>query len=373
MKHLVLLGAGHAHVHVLSRLAQLAQKAPLACKVSLIAPYAQQIYSGMLPGHLAGHYSLAQCTIDLRASLSASGVAHVPGRGIHIDTQLGAVQVHNGSDNRVVPFDWLSVNTGPVLDRQRIEQAIPGAREHALFLRPIEAFSPLWEKVLTLGQERSLRIAVVGAGSAGVELAMAMQVRLPHCAVSLISGPAGPVANYPEPVRERVRQALRQRGIAVLPATCTAIEPDCLVLDQLTRLRCDVPVLALGAQAPAWLATSGLALDEQGFIVTNAQLQSTSHSNVFAAGDVASRPDAPHAKSGVYAIRSAAALATNLIAAASGTPLQSYTPPARTLNLLACGDRRAIASWGNWSAQGRWVWWWKDWIDRRFMARYGTR
>jgi len=38
--------------------------------------------------------------------------------------------------------------------------------------------------------------------------------------------------------------------------------------------------------------------------------------------------------------------------------------------LLSCGARRAIASWGNWSAQGRWVWAWKDWSDRRFVARY---
>jgi hypothetical protein len=57
------------------------------------------------------------------------------------------------------------------------------------------------------------------------------------------------------------------------------------------------------------------------------------------------------------------------MAAVSGQALQAYTPPLQTLNLLSCGARYAIASRGNWSAQGAWVWYWKDWIDRRFMAR----
>jgi hypothetical protein len=52
--------------------------------------------------------------------------------------------------------------------------------------------------------------------------------------------------------------------------------------------------------------------------------------------------------------------------------LMPHRPQARTLNLLACGDRRAIASYGGWSAQGRWAWWWKDRIDRGFIARYAA-
>jgi hypothetical protein len=42
------------------------------------------------------------------------------------------------------------------------------------------------------------------------------------------------------------------------------------------------------------------------------------------------------------------------------------------LNLLACGARYAIASWGNLSFEGRWVWHWKDHIDRKFVARYAS-
>jgi NADH dehydrogenase FAD-containing subunit len=138
------------------------------------------------------------------------------------------------------------------------------------------------------------------------------------------------------------------------------------------RLACDAPLLAIGAQAPAWLAGSGLALDDAGFLAVNACQQSLSHPHVFAAGDVASRLDAPHPRSGVHAVRAGPALLANLRAALQAQPLVPYTPPARTLNLLACGARYAIASWGNWSFEGRWVWHWKDHIDRKFVARYAS-
>ena len=131
-----------------------------------------------------------------------------------------------------------------------------------------------------------------------------------------------------------------------------------------------MPLIATGAQPPLWLATSGLALDAQGFLAVDACQRSTSHPQVFAAGDVCTRTDQPLARSGVYAVRAGPALAHNLAAATSGQPLQPHLPPKATLNLLSCGDRYAIATWGSFSAQGRWVWWLKNWIDKRFLARY---
>ncbi|MEO8278170.1 MAG: hypothetical protein ABI564_00685 [Ideonella sp.] len=46
MKHLLLLGGGHAHVHVLRELAL--QRMP-AVQVSLVSPHLRQLYSGMVP------------------------------------------------------------------------------------------------------------------------------------------------------------------------------------------------------------------------------------------------------------------------------------------------------------------------------------
>ena len=87
-------------------------------------------------------------------------------------------------------------------------------------------------------------------------------------------------------------------------------------------------------------------------------------------GDVASRHDAPRPKSGVYAVRAGPPLLHNLRRYAGGGVLKSHAPQRRSLNLLSCGGREALASWNGWALQGRWCWWCKDRIDRAFIERY---
>jgi NADH dehydrogenase FAD-containing subunit len=82
--------------------------------------------------------------------------------------------------------------------------------------------------------------------------------------------------------------------------------------------------------------------------------------------------DRPLPKSGVYAVRAGAALADNVLRRLAGQGPVAWDAPVRTLNLLSLGERSAIASWGPLAVQGRWVWRWKDRIDRRFMSRHGT-
>ncbi len=372
LRHLVLLGAGHAHVQVLH---SLAQSHPADLRLTVIAPFPRQLYSGMVPGFVAGHYTLDQCVIPLDGLLSRCGARYFPTSGVAIDAAAKTVMLASGE---TVDYDWLSVNTGPVMDREKIDALMPGAREHALFVRPIEGFGQLWPQVAAMGRARPIHLAVVGAGAAGLELAMAAAHALTGpghpegSRVTLVTGGTQPAANYPPAVQRRVLAALRRLAITVLPDACIGVGPGEIRLASGARLACDAPLLAVGAQAPGWLASSGLALDAAGFLAVNAFQQSTSHPQVFAAGDVASRIDAPHPRSGVHAVRAGPALLANLRAALQGQPLTSYTPPGRTLNLLACGDRRAILAWGSLSFEGRWVWRWKDHIDRTFVARYAA-
>ena len=372
IQHLVLLGAGHSHLHVLQGLAQ---RRPANLNITVIAPFPQQLYSGMLPGFVAGHYTLEQCVIPLDGLLARCGARYIQSMAVAIDAAAQSVTLANGES---VSYDWLSLNTGPVMDREKIEATMPGAREHALFVRPIEAFGQLWPQVAALAYSRPIHLVVVGAGAAGLELAMAAAHALRSPAypagsrVTLLSGGVPAAQNYPAGVQRRVLIALQRLRISVLPDTCVGMEPGEILLASGARLACDAPLLALGAQAPAWLAGSGLALDEAGFVAVNRFQQSTSHPNVFAAGDVASRADAPHPRSGVQAVRAGPPLLDNLRAALQAEPLQPYLPPKRTLSLLSCGDCYAIAAWGDFSVEGRWVWRWKDYIDQKFVASYAT-
>ena len=372
MKRLVLLGGGHAHVFVLQALAQ----EPLpGVETVLVTPYERQVYSGMVPGVVAGHYAVDEAVIPLLPLVRQARVRRLLTSAVGLDAQARRVRLADGS---VLAYDVLSVATGAVADRG----AIPGAREHALFVRPAEQFLLLMQRLRALCADRPLDIVVIGGGAAGFELALGLSHALGEGAVAtgsaggarvaLVTGGGDPLSNYPAGVVARGLRALKRQRVTVLRSPCIGIEPGAVILEQGTRVACDAPVVALGAAAAAWLQGSGLALDERGFIATGSTLQSTSHPHVFAAGDVASRADAVHPKSGVYAVRAGPALALNLRRLLTGGELLPHLPQQRTLNLLSCGDRHAIASWGRWSAEGRWVWRWKDRIDRAFIARFSV-
>lgn len=376
IRKLLLLGAGHAHVHVL---AELARHRPADLDVTLLTPFAYQTYSGMTPGFVAGHYTEAECQIPLEPLVLAAGVRWVQGRCTGIDATARRVPWAPAgppaANATALPYDLLSIDTGAVLDRRRLDVDMPGASTHALIVRPIESFAQRWPQVMDMARNRPLSIAVIGAGAAGLELLFAAEhaVRtrgMPGSRFTLVTGGADVAGNYPPGVQQRVLHQLRRRDVTLLRDSCTGLQAGAVQLGSGATLACDVAILAIGTHAPPWLQGSGLALADTGHILVNAHQQSTSHPEVFAAGDVASRADTPHPKSGVYAVRAGPPLAHNLLAAHHGKPLKPHHPPRHTLNLLSCGPGHAIASWGPLHVEGGWAWRWKDRIDRGFVARY---
>jgi pyridine nucleotide-disulfide oxidoreductase family protein len=380
IKKLLLLGAGHAHVQVLSRLAH---HRPADLDITVVTPYPHQTYSGMTPGLVAGHYSEQDCQIPLEPLVRAAGAKWVRARGAGIDTVERRVRLRPPARNASpdsglppdLPYHLLSIDTGAVINRHRLEAEMPGAATHALIVRPIEVFTSLWPQLLEKAHRRPLSIAMIGAGAGGIELLFAAAQRLRRegatgARFTLVTGGGEPVSNYPPGLQARVLKHLRSQNITVLRDTCVGVEKGVVRLSSGSELACDVPILSIGTHAPAWLQGSDLALSESGHVLVNAFQQSTSHPDVFAAGDVSTRADRPHPKSGVYAVRAGPPLAANLLAAHEGKPLQPHHPPTRTLNLLSCGAGHAIASYGPWHAEGAWAWRWKDRIDRAFMAKY---
>ena len=361
MKQLLLLGGGHAHVEVLRRLA----RSPWpATRVSLVSPRPTALYSGMVPGVVAGHYAAADCSIDLRALAQRAGAAWIQASACGIDADANRIRLFDGGD---LGYDVLSLDIGSITDFG----AIPGAAQHALPVRPIEDFARAVDDLIERAQRRFIGVVVVGGGAAAVELALALQYRLGrHARITLVTGGTAPLPVFPAGVQARARHALRRLAVRVIEDSAVEITARDVRLAGGEGLACDAAVLAVGASPAPWLRSSGLQLDADGFVATGANLRSLSHPNVHAVGDTASRADAPHPRSGVYAVRAGPPLAENLRRTLAGAAPLEHSPGPRALNLLACGGRYAIASWGGWSAEGRWVWWWKDRIDRAFVARY---
>lgn len=369
MKRLLLLGGGHAHVYVLDRLA--AERLQ-GVEVVLVSPFGRQIYSGMLPGWIAGIYPIAACTLPLDALAARAGVRFVQQAGVALDAAARELVCANGTRLR---YDWLSIDIGPATARS----AIAGAAEHAIAVRPIERFIDGVEGVLAdarMGRPGDL--VIVGGGAAGVELGFALDARLRalglggdrQVGVTVIGAAARPLDGMPSLLRLRVERLMRRRGIGWVGGhRVTAVDSDGVVLESGRRLAARHVLLVTGAAAQGWLAASGLATDTTGFVRVGPCLQSVSHPEVFAAGDCAAYADA-RPKSGVFAVRAGPALAENLSRAVAGKPLRSWRPQRRALYLISTGTGHALGAWGPIAWWGDWVWRWKDRIDRAFIARF---
>jgi pyridine nucleotide-disulfide oxidoreductase family protein len=366
MKRLVLAGGGHAHVEVLR---DLAERPGSGIAVTLVTPRPRLVYTGMVPGAIAGHYRLEDCAIDLEGLARRANARLVQGAVFRVD---GASRTVHCADGETIAYDVLSLDVG-----SRVVAGAAGL-EHATPVRPMETLMKGWADVLLRARDGKVgSITLVGGGAAGVELALAMEYRLrreigaaaPH--VRVITATPSLLPDLAPGARRRLKLALGRRGIGVhVSSTVAEVGRDFVRLASGLRFASDATFWAAGAAPPPWIASSGLATDAEGFLLTNDALQSVTDRDIFGAGDCAVQEGHPHAKSGVFAVRAAPALAANLRAAAHGGALQPHVSSPRYLALVSTGARHAVGAWGSLAFQGWWVWRWKDRIDRRFVARY---
>ncbi len=363
MSRLLLLGAGHAHAQVLRSWA--AQPVP-GVELVLVSPSALAPYSGMVPGWLAGSYRFDEICIDFAALCRAAGATWLQDELVALDPGARQATLASG---QVLGFDWLSLNIGSTL----LPPADLGAP--VLALRPLGSLHSAWEATLARhaadAGSSPLRLMAVGGGAAGFESLLAVQARLQALRpqrpvqIRLVSRGADLLPGLAPGAVRAARRALDRAGAQVqLGTACTPA----LAAGQ------DLLLWATGAQAHAWQRDperrGGLAVDGAGFIRVDAQLRSVSHPHVWAVGDCAAfDPALP--KAGVFAVRMGPVLTAQLRAAVGASQVApSYVPQRRWLVLLATADGSAIGSRGRLWASGRWVWRWKDRIDRGFLAKF---
>ncbi len=350
-KHLVLLGAGRAHLQVLK---SLARQGSADMSVTLVAPHPYYIEAGMLPAHVAGDCALEDLRIPLDRLVEASGAAFVPAHVLSLDATGRRVQLSSGD---ALPYDVLSINVEPAVPREQIEEQMPGARRNALFTHPLENFVQLWPQLQSLAQERALQVAVVGSDLPTIELAMAVAHALtaPHGSrVTLVAGDTPLLADLPA-LQRRVLAHLKSLNITVLQDRCTGMDGRALQLASGATLTCDAPLVAGGAATPAWLRQAGLQASDAGEPVVNERLQSDSHRQIFIVPDGAPLEVGP-------------VLDANLRTAIAGGTFKKAPPESSRLRVVACGGGHAIAVWGPLGLEGREVGHWKDRRDRRQLA-----
>jgi selenide,water dikinase len=329
----------------------------------------------MLPGLIAGHYSRDDAHIDLQPLARFARARAVFDEAVGLDLANRQVRF---KDRPAISYDVLSLDIGSTPDLQ-----VPGAREHSVPVKPIDRLLDRWSKLaerLSAGNSPR-RIAIVGGGAGGVELILAVQHAMgthftprgrgdSRLEYHLFTESKELLPTHNASVRRRFERVLAGRHVSVHRGSAVVEVMSGALRTADGRIHeIDEALWTTQAAAAPWLAESGLAVDDQGFVRVSTTLQSVSHPEVFAAGDIASLVQ-PRPKSGVFAVREGPPLARNLRRALIGDPLEPYRPQRRFLSLISTGDRYAVASRGPFAFEGAWVWRWKDWIDRRFMRVY---
>ncbi len=374
-KEIVLIGGGHAHVAVLR---SFGMRPIPGVRLTLISPDYDTPYSGMLPGFLAGHYSFSESHINLIPLCQFAGAQFYRDSVVGLDLQKKKILCQNRPE---ISFDFLSIDTGstPTMD------SVPGAKEFGIPVKPVKRFLERWHEIeqsIKTGGNPSSDFTIVGGGAGGVELTLSLHHRLqewrksqksnkPSFSFTLVTASQEILSTHNEHVRQSYSKVLHERSIALKRGfRVNRVEQGKIYDTEGNSHPFDHLLWVTHASAPSWLKEAGLETDDRGFIAVNDRLQSVSHPFVFAAGDVATMLRHPRPKSGVYAVRQGPPLTQNLRHSVHGEALGSYRPQERFLSLISTGDQYAIASKGNFTVQGKWVWKWKDQIDRRFMRRY---
>ena len=403
VKDLVLVGGGHAHVHTIK---MMGMNPVEGVRVTLISRDVETPYSGMLPGHIAGHYTKEECFIDLGKLCSFADVRLLHTSVCGLDP---VKKVLHCSDNRPpVRYDVVSIDIGIC------PKTLPGAGASDVdngitAVKPIDSFSSRWDQIVertiaageraTVGagttEERAYRCAVVGGGAGGVELAFAMHTRLRNeltsrgydpdlVRIELFNRGKAIVPSHNQQVRDLLLKSAKEKGITIHVNTeivdifcaseaAAAAGERFLVSKSGYRYLFQEAVWCTQATAQSWLKeVPGLETTDEGFVCVGATLESTTLKNVYAVGDVAHLTHAPRPKAGVFAVRGGPPLTANLRARLLGEAQVDWTPQESFLGILGTADGRAVASKGPCGIEGEFIWKLKDRIDREWMAQYTT-
>ena len=366
----VLLGIGHTNAHVLD----LWRREPIAeARLVCVSSFAASTYSGMLPGTLSGQYPPGRLEIDLRSLAQAARAELVvePASGVDVEARTVQFEKHEP-----VPFDILSVGAGSVPNRAGID-ADP---EAWVPIKPMQTFlMRLYERLQEIAPQnrQELRVLVIGGGVGGIEISFCLPSYLRRVlgevrhTITIVDAGERIGGGLSPRALPRAEALLEARGVEVITgARVTRVDDRETVCADGRRIPADLVILAGGAAPPPVLENTTLPKDSRGFLLTSETLQSTGSENVLAVGDSGTMVNASVPKAGVYAVRQGPVLWNNIGALVRGEPLAPYEPQHDFLRLLNTGDGKALMDYKGRSAHARWCWWFKDYLDSRFMARF---
>jgi NADH dehydrogenase FAD-containing subunit len=293
---IILAGAGHAHIAALRRLAKTQPEAELI----LVNDGAAAWYTGALPALIRREIPPDRACVNVEALAKSCGAAFINARMTGFDADRLTLE-----PGVALAFDILAISIG----------ASPNGG-----VKPIQNFLA---RLQGWDQAASPSIGIIGAGPAGVELALALRHRLGAKARIALKAPQGRLLAAAPPRVQRIARAALDRAGIPLAADFPAPMDD---------------FIHAYAPAPRWRVRTTLQLEN--------------HDNIFATGDCAGFPS-PLPRSGAIAVRQGRLLASNLRRQLDRRSLKIFSPPAATLAILTLSPHQAAAWYGPLSCTGQ--------------------
>lgn len=363
-KHLLVVGAGHAHMTVMKELERFTA---VGHRVTVVNAAPFHYYSGMGPGMLSGIYRPEEIRFNVKRMVEDRGGKFVEDEVVRIEPARKTVLMRSGRTQR---YDVASFNTGSFVP----VQAPLRSGEGVFTVKPIEKLLDARDRIVASLREKDLSVVVAGAGPAGVEVAgnlrRLVDDNIGRADITLVAG-SGVLDDFDRRIQSAAKASFGRRKVKVLEGLRVAGRSEGKVrLSDGSELGCDFIFYALGVRPSTLFADSGLPTGADGGLLVNSRLQSVAHEEIFGGGDCISFQPRPLGKVGVYAVRQNPILLHNLMNALEGGALREFVPQGDYLLAFNMGDGTAIVSWKRILLTGRLGFAVKDFIDRKFMKSF---
>ncbi len=326
-QRICILGGGFGGLYTALRLIQFPWESSEKPEIVLIDQRDRFLFAPLLYELVTGELQTWEIAPPFEELFANTNIRFCQGVVSGIDINQQQVELENG---QAFSYDRLVLAMG---GETPIEM-VPGAAEYAIPFRIIDDAYRLQEKlrVLEASDREKIRIAVIGGGYSGVELACKLADRLPERGrIRLVERSEMILRTSPDFNREAASKALSQRNIWIdLETEVESIEATQISLkykEQVDTIPVDIVLWTVGTKVAPVVQSLPLTKNQREQIITSATLQVQDDNKIFALGDLADCQDADGQKvptTAQVAIQQSDYVAWNIWASLTGRPLLAF-------------------------------------------------
>ncbi|MEA5523570.1 NAD(P)/FAD-dependent oxidoreductase [Nodularia spumigena] len=322
-----ILGGGFGGLYTALRLSQLPWENGEKPEIVLVDQSDRFIFAPLLYELLTGELQTWEIAPPFEELLQNTGVRFCQAIVSGIDTEQKRVHLQEGTE---IAYDRLVLALGG----ETPLDMVPGAISHAYPFRNITDAYRLEERLRVLEESKAekIRVAIVGAGYSGVELACKLADRLGERGrFRLIQIGDQILRTSPDFNREAAKKALDAKKVFLdLETKVESVGQDTISLEyknQVDTIPVDLVIWTVGTRVAPVVKTLALKQNQRGQITTTPTLQVLEHPEIFALGDLADCCDAEGQKvpaTAQVAFQQADYTAWNIWASLSDRPLLPF-------------------------------------------------